>query len=300
MLDNQVAKAFRDKGCVVTGAASGIGFAVSEALLQSGAAVFMADVNEKGLASAAEKLAAYGGRAHTMTVDASKEDQVKRLIESADAQHGRLDFVFNNAGVGWGGAFEDATMETWRRLLDINLWSVIYGVHHAVPIMKRQGGGHIVNTSSIGGLMPLPFESLYCAAKYAIMGLSETLRFELADAGIRVSAVCPGPVATAIFGIEEAQALKEIPGAVTPSEAALVILAGVARNDAIIVFPESTKAVWRNYGSAPESMEAYFLDFTRERRQKGVVWSPDAAFDKAHGIAPPSEQAAAQAGILRR
>ncbi len=292
MLDNQVAKAFRDKGCIVTGAASGIGFAVSEALLQSGAAVFMADVNEKGLARAAEKLAAYGARAHTMTVDASKEGQVKRLIESADAQHGRLDFVFNNAGVGWGGAFEDATMETWRRLLDINLWSVIYGVHYAVPIMKRQGDGHIVNTSSIGGLVPLPFESLYNTAKYAIMGLSQTLHFELADAGVRVTAVCPGPVATAIFGIEQTRALKEVPNAVTPSEAAAVILAGVARNDAIIVFPENTKTVWRKYRSAPETMESYFLDFARERRRRGVIWSPDAAFDEAHGIAPSKQPAA--------
>ncbi len=295
MLDKHVAETFRDKGCVVTGASSGIGFAVSEALLASGAEVFMADINEKGLASAAEKLAVYGGRVGKATVDVSKEDQVRGLIENAAAKHGRLDFVFNNAGVGWGGAFEDATMETWRRLLDINLWSVIYGVHYAVPIMKRQGAGHIVNTSSIGGLEPLPFESLYCTAKYAIMGLSQTLRFELADAGVRVTAVCPGPVATAIFGIEEAQALKEIPGAVTPSEAALTILAGVARNDAIIVFPESTKAIWRKYRSAPGAMEIYFLDFARERRRKGVLWSPDAAFDEAHGMAPPSEQAAAQA-----
>ncbi len=281
MLDKQVAETFRDKGCVVTGSGSGIGLAVSEALLECGAKVFMADVNEKGLASAAENLAAYGGRVHTTTVDVSKEDQVRGLIEDAAAKYSRLDFVFNNAGVG-GPWCEVATIEDWRRLIDINLWSVIYGVHYALPIMKRQGSGHIVNTASIGGLFPLPFESIYCTIKHAIVGLSETVRYELADLGIRVSAVCPGGVATAIFQMSEAELAKALPDAIPASEAARWILTGVARNDALIVFPENTIGMWRSYWKSPEAWEPALMAWARERKLNGINWHPGDAFRKAH------------------
>jgi len=187
----QVQEYFCDKGCVVTGAASGIGFAVSEALLQAGAVVFMADRDTKMLTSSAEQLGTYAGRVHSMTIDVTSQEQVQQMVEEAVARHGRLDFLFNNAGIGGTMPIGDATLEHWRRIIDLNLWGVIYGIHASLPIMRRQGSGHIINTASAAGLIPFPYQALYCTTKYAVAGLSESLRFELGDEGIHFSVVCP-------------------------------------------------------------------------------------------------------------
>ena len=191
---------FRGKGCVVTGAASGIGFALTKALLHAGAVVLMADRDEKTLTAAVEQFSAYAGRVYSMQVDVTNQEQVQQMVEDAAARHGRLDILFNNAGMGSIIGIDEATLDLWRRIIDVNLWGVIYGIHAALPIMRRQGGGHIVNTASFAGLVPPAYESLYCTTKHAVVGLSESLRFELGDDGIHVSVVCPGPVATAIFG----------------------------------------------------------------------------------------------------
>lgn len=261
---------FSGKGCVVTGAASGIGFAVSEALLRSGAIVFMADRDTKGLASAVERLDVYAERVRAVTVDVTNQDQVQRLIEDAASQHGRLDYLFNNAGVGATMPIGTATLEHWRRLIDLNLWGVIYGIYFAIPVMRRQGGGHIVTTSSVAGLIPLPYQSLYCTTKYAVAGLSESLRFELADEGIYFSVVCPGDVATAIYGksiMGEVKETKPPDNAIPAEEAAQAILAGVANKEGIIVLPEFCRTHWRNYWADPESIETALLDMARQRKK---------------------------------
>lgn len=265
----QIRDYFRDKGCLVTGAASGIGFAVSEALLKVGAAVFMADRDEKMLASAVEQLGVHAGRAHSAPADVTKQEQVRQVIEDAASRHGRLDVLFNNAGVGGTMPIGDATLAHWRRIVDINLWGVIYGIDAALPIMRRQGGGHIVNTASIAGLIPFPYQALYCATKYAVAGLSESLRFELGAEGIHVSAVCPGDVATRIYGtpiIGEAVEVKPPDNAIPAEEAAQIILAGVANKEGIIAFPEPARAGWRQYWSDPEALEHYLWDMAGQRR----------------------------------
>ncbi len=135
----------------------------------------------------------------------------------------------------------EATLEHWRRIVEVNLWGVVYGIHAALPIMRRQGGGYIVNTASIAGLVPLPFQALYCATKFAIAGLSESLRLELADEGIHVSVVCPGNVVSRIFEkpiIGEAVDAKPPEDAIPAGEAAKAILAGVANKEGIIALPE--------------------------------------------------------------
>lgn len=252
---------FRGKGCVVTGAASGIGFALAEALLQTGAVVFMADRDTQKLTAAVEQLAAHAGRVHSMTVDVTNQEQVQHMIEEAASRHGRLDFLFNNAGVGGTTPIETVTLEHWRLIIDVNLWSVIYGIHFALPIMRRQGGGHIVNTASIAGLFPPPYQALYCATKYAIVGLSESLRFELGDEGIHFSVVCPGNVATAIF-----KTLKPPGDAISAEEAAKITLEGVAQKQGIIALPEKYRQMWRRYWSSPEAFESELWDMARQRR----------------------------------
>ena len=252
---------FRGKGCVVTGAASGIGFALTKALLHAGAVVFMADRDAKTLTAAAAQFSAYSGRVHSLQVDVTNYEQVRQMIEDAASRHGRLDILFNNAGMGSIIGIDEATLDLWRRIIDINLWGVIYGIHAALPIMRRQGGGHIVNTASFAGLVPPAYESLYCTTKHAVVGLSESLRFELGDDGIHISVVCPGPVATAIFeGNPPADAISA-------DEAARIALEGVAKKQGIIALPEKIRQMWRSYWSDPAAFESLLWDLARQRRR---------------------------------
>ncbi|MCU0528870.1 MAG: SDR family oxidoreductase [Cyanobium sp. Prado107] len=262
---------FRDKGCIVTGAASGIGLALTEALLEAGAFVFMADLDQERLATAMKELADHSERVQSMVVDVTSLEQVQRMVEEAAARHGSLDVLFNNAGIGGTEPIWKATLEHWRRILDINLWSVIYGVHATLPIMRRQGHGHIVNTSSIAGLIPFPFQALYCTTKYAVAGLSESLRFELADEGIHVSVVCPGNVISRIWG-----SMNPPEDAIPAAAAAKTILEGVANHDGIITLPESISQLWRQYWASPESSENFLMEMARQRqnsfRTKGTYY----------------------------
>lgn len=260
---------FRGKACVVTGGASGIGLAVSEALLRAGASVVLADRDAASLASAVTRLGAYAGSVCAENVDVTRREQVERLIRDAASRRGRLDYLFNNAGVGGTMRIEEATLEHWRRIVDVNLWGVVYGVHAAIPVMRRQGGGHIVNTSSIAGLMPFPFQALYCATKYAVTGLSESLRFELQDEGVYFSVVCPSDVATPIYGtpiIGERREVKPPAHAIPAEEAARLILEGVAKREGIIVLPESAGELWLRYRTSPEFGETFLRDMARQRR----------------------------------
>jgi NADP-dependent 3-hydroxy acid dehydrogenase YdfG len=166
---------YTDKICIVTGANSGIGYALSEELLKRGAIVYMAGRSQEKIAKAADQLSAYRDQIRPLIVDVTQQEQVQNGIEETAAEAGRLDLLFNNAGVGGTIPFENATLEDWKTIIDVNLWSVIYGVYAAVPIMLKQGSGHIVNTGSIAGIVPLPFQALYSLTKYGVTGLTESL-----------------------------------------------------------------------------------------------------------------------------
>ena len=194
-----VENVFCDKACVVTGGGSGIGFALAQALLDRGARVLIAGHDHGALRAASEKLAGTGRRIAWHRADVSDADDVEELINAAVNRFGRVDYMFSNAGVSGTLPINDATLDHWRRLLDVNLWGVIHCVHYVLPVMRRQGSGHIVNTASASGLVPLPGQALNNTSKYAVVGLSESLRLELAPDGIKVTAVCPGPVASDIW-----------------------------------------------------------------------------------------------------
>ena len=136
---------YQDKVCIVTGANSGIGYALSEKVLNRGATVYMAGRNTEKVAKAAEQLSAHEERVRTLVVDVTKQEQVEQAIEGTAAEAGRLDMVFNNAGIGgtlpYERLFEDKEkgLEFWKNIMDTNLWSVIYGVHAALPIMLNRG-----------------------------------------------------------------------------------------------------------------------------------------------------------------
>lgn len=253
---------YQDKVCVVTGAAAGIGYAVCKKLLGIGSIVFMADIDASGLKKAMDNLSKYAGKVFTVPTDVTKQEQVQKLIQDAAVNEGHLDFLFNNAGVGATMPFETVTLDIWKKVINLNLWSVIYGVHTAIPIMRKQGFGHIVNTSSIAGIVPPPYQAVYSTTKYAVTGLTECLRYELQDEGIYFTTICPGNVATSIWaGID-------VPADAMPAdEAAQIILEGVANKESIIVFADSYKELYMKCRMDSAFQEKVFLNLARERRE---------------------------------
>jgi NAD(P)-dependent dehydrogenase (short-subunit alcohol dehydrogenase family) len=251
--------AFRGKSCIVTGGASGIGFALADALLEHGAQVLIAGHNDGALQAASERLARHGHRIGWHRADVGSAAEVARLIEVAVERLGRVDYMFSNAGVGATLPIADATLAQWRRVLDVNLWGVIHCMHSVLPVMRRQGSGHIVNTASASGLVPLPGRALYNTSKYAVVGLSESLRLELATDGIKVTVVCPGPVASELWAksITGRRTDRQAPAdAITPDVAAMLILTGVARGRGILVFPAKLRWGWRMYRWFPRLAES--------------------------------------------
>lgn len=261
---------YHGKICIVTGANSGIGYALSEELLRRGATVYMAGRDQKKVTAAAGQLSAFGSHVHTLVVDVTKQEQVQKVIESTAAGAGRLDMLFNNAGIFKPMLFETGTLDDWKIMIDTNLWSVIYGVHAAVPIMLRQGSGHIVNTSSLAGLVPYPMQVIYDTTKYAVVGLSESLRYEYSEKGIRVSVICPGDIATPIFS---KLADSKGQGAAIPTEAypvdkaASYILDHVAEGDGRIIVPyEPNHLIYGGYILGDKNVEEFLLNHAHDHR----------------------------------
>lgn len=249
------ASLFSGRSAVVTGAASGIGLAIAERLAQHGASVVLADVDADRAHTHAQDLREQGAQASAAALDVTDRGAIEALLQRVAKEHGRLDFMFNNAGVGGTLPFDQATPEQWDRILALNLRSVIDGTHAAFRLMSTQGIGHIINTASISGLVPVPLQALYNTTKFAVVGLSTTLRPEAAAHGVRVSVVCPGQVATAIWGtsiLGERDAAATAPReAVSADDAAVAVLRGVQRNDAVITFPAPARALATAYRYLP-------------------------------------------------
>lgn len=269
IMDN--AAYFKDKVCIVTGANSGIGYALSEELLNRGATVYMLGRSREKVEEAAKKLSQHKDRVHTIIADVTKQQQVEAAIKGTAAEAGRLDMLFNNAGIGGTLQFETATIDDWKNIIDVNVWSVIYGVHTAVPIMLKQGFGHIVNTSSIAGLVPPPFQALYSLTKFGVTGLTECLRYEYAEKNIRFSVICPANIATPIFQKgKDGTVYNEIkiPEDAYPADkTARYVLDQVAQQKGVIVVPEHPfTEQWRLYASGSKEGEEQFMQMARDRR----------------------------------
>jgi len=186
---------------VVTGAASGIGFAVAERLAREGMRVVLADIEQAALDGAVSKLDASGFEVLGVPTDVSQWDDVQRLADRTIEAFGQVNVVHNNAGVVRAGRFEELTLADWEWVLGVDLWSVIYGVKAFLPLIREAGEGHIVNTASSAGLQSSPEIGPYNVAKFGVVALTETLELELRarDGGaIGASVLCPGAIATRI------------------------------------------------------------------------------------------------------
>jgi NAD(P)-dependent dehydrogenase (short-subunit alcohol dehydrogenase family) len=242
---------FRNAVAVVTGGASGLGRAICEELGRRGAFVVVTDVQEEGAKAVAEGIGAAGGRASGAALDVRDAAAFERLLDETIAAHGRLDYLFNNAGIAAAGEAQSLPLDVWRKVIDINLWGVIHGAMAGYSRMVRQGSGHIVNVSSLAGIGGMALGAPYATSKFGVVGLSLTLRAEGADLGVRVSAVCPAYIQTGIFdhgtyvgtnqrGIESLIPFKYVDVGV----AARKVLRGVEKNRPMIVFPFYARLLW--------------------------------------------------------
>ena len=194
----------------VTGASSGIGEATALACAQAGAAVALAARRKDRIEALAARIAEEGGRALAVETDVSSEQDARRFIERAHGELGRLDVLVNNAGVMLLGPIAGADTEEWRRMIDANLYGVLYCTHAALPLMLAQGEGHVVNVSSVAGRFARAGSGVYNLTKFGVGAFSEALRQETAPLGVRVTLVEPGAVATELAGHNREEVLQQI------------------------------------------------------------------------------------------
>lgn len=199
MASNKTIRIFDDATAVVTGGASGIGRGLAEELAKQGGEVVLADRQIELAKEVATEICSSGGKATALKVDVTDFRAVDQLVQETVERTGRLDYIFNNAGIGIGGNVNHYGIEDWNQMMDVNLRGVINGVQAAHKVMIAQGFGHIVNTASLAGLTPSPGNVAYATTKHAVVGLSTSLRAEAAHLGLRVSVLCPGFVRTAIL-----------------------------------------------------------------------------------------------------
>jgi NAD(P)-dependent dehydrogenase (short-subunit alcohol dehydrogenase family) len=214
---------FKGRIAIVTGAASGIGLAIVEAFLVEGMKVVMADRNGASLDAEADRIRSQGGEIHAMTVDVTDPDEMDRAGNAAVERFGGLHVAVNNAGIVARGYTWELSLEEWRRVLDVDLWGVIHGVHSFVPLILATGGeGHVVNVASMAAVTALDRLGPYTVAKHGVLGLTDVLGAEFVSLGAPVGAsvVMPGKVRTAMNPI----------GTIEPSTVAANVIDAIKQN----------------------------------------------------------------------
>jgi NAD(P)-dependent dehydrogenase (short-subunit alcohol dehydrogenase family) len=252
-------KEFAGRVAAVTGAASGIGRALAIELAKRQAPLALADVDDAGLAETVACCEGFGVKVTAQHVDVADRDAVFAWADAVVADHGKANLVVNNAGVALGATIESMSYEDFAWLMDINFWGVVHGTQAFLPHLKKAGEGHIVNVSSIFGLISVPTQSAYNAAKFGVRGFTDALRMELEIEGCGVSCttVHPGGIKTNIArnarinqsvaaftgGTDEARDGFDTVARTTPEQAAKVILAAVENNRRRVLVGTDAKVV---------------------------------------------------------
>jgi NAD(P)-dependent dehydrogenase (short-subunit alcohol dehydrogenase family) len=287
---------YAGKTAIVTGGASGIGRALSEELARRGATVIVADRQDDLAREVADGIAATSGKAKARpaSLDVRDAEAFRELVQRVAREEGRLDLLFNNAGIGIGGELSHHELDDWKEICDVNLHGVVHGVQAAYPVMIAQGDGHIVNTASVAGLVAFGGLGAYNATKHAVVGLSKSLRVEGRDHGVRCSVLCPGVIDTPILrggrygrfrGMTEEllekvwQLSKPFPA----PELARQALDAVARNEGIIVRPRRWKIVWWLERVAPAATVAFAQLMQRRVREELSGVGPDEGLGVGQG-----------------
>lgn len=246
---------FEGRVAVVTGAGSGIGRALALALADRGASLALCDIDAAGLAETTRRVEALGSAVRSDTVDVTSSPEVAGYADAVAGHFGRVDQLYNNAGIGMTSDIDTTPVEATRRVMETNFWGVVHGTTSFLPHLRASGEGHVVNISSLYGLMAVPSKSAYVAAKFAVRGYTEALRTEmlLSDQPVRVTCVHPGGVRTNVArnGIVgagyDANRIVELfetkLARTTPERAAGVILKGVAANRARVIVGVDAKVM---------------------------------------------------------
>lgn len=272
---------FTGMQAIVTGAGSGIGAALCRALVTAGADVACTDIDGVAAAQTAAGLAG-PGTARSATLDVTDAAAVAAAVDEVVARAGRLDLMFNNAGIAWGGDTELLTLEQWNAIIDVNIRGVVHGVAAAYPVMLRQGHGHIVNTASMAGLTAAGQITSYVMTKHAVVGLSLALRSEAVSRGVGVLAICPAAVETpildkgAIGGFVGRDYYLRGQGRKTaydPDRLARHTLRAIERNKALLVVPRHAHASWLLARLAPGLLQRFSIGFVQRQRARQAARS---------------------------
>lgn len=277
-------RVFNDATAIITGGASGIGRALAEELVKRGAEVILADLQFDLAEEVASKIRATGGKASAVKLDVTDFLAVEKVIQETVDRTGRLDFMFNNAGIAIMGPSYLHSIEDWNKCIDVNLRGVVNGVHMSYKVMLKQGFGHIVNTASVFGLCPLVTASSYSTTKHAVVGLSNSLRAEAGIEGIRVSALCPGGVRTPILGSggkygkrlykeqpdDERDIKRQQKFIMLPEVFASIALDAIAKNKAIIIESTLYKIWWWAYRLSPSLGRSLAQKMYIEKKKKFI------------------------------
>lgn len=252
-----ITSAVAGKVVLVTGGASGIGAALVTRLVEGGAEVWIADRQLELSEQLAERLRRRDSTVHTIELDVRSYPSFQDAIGEVVSCSGRIDYLFNNAGIGVGGEVDSYAVEDWTDVFDVNLVGVVHGIQAAYPAMIKQGHGHIVNTASMAGLIASPGMASYSASKHAVVGLSKALRIEAKRHGVKVAVLCPGVIQTPILsggaygrarpndkGEKQFFGLPKGFRPMAPEPLAERALRAVVRGDGIVVVPTSWKASW--------------------------------------------------------
>lgn len=256
----------RGKVAVITGASAGIGRATAEAFARAGGRVVLGARRRARLEEVAEQIRARGGEALAVVTDVAVSDEVDALVGRAVAAYGRLDVLVANAGIGYFARVEETPLDVVERLWQVNVLGTLYAIRAALPVMRRQGTGHLIVVSSVSGKRGSPGSGPYAATKFAQVGLCEALRVELAGSGIAVSVICPIGTATEFFEAAAARgglAMRPM-GPVQTAEtvAAAIIRCARRPRPEVIVYPPARLLVILN-ALAPRLADALLLRFRR-------------------------------------
>ncbi|MBX3414520.1 MAG: SDR family NAD(P)-dependent oxidoreductase [Pirellulales bacterium] len=230
-------QSLRDKRVLITGAAGGIGSAIAKCLARAGASLLLADLQEERLAALADEIRTAGADCRTFALDVTRHESIVALRERVLAEGGPIDVLVNNAGVVFGGAFQDVPLDRHLLTYQVNTLGVVAVAHVFLPDLISRSESHLVNIASASGFIGLPFGATYASSKWAVIGFSDSLRLELAELGHRqvgVTAVCPSYVDTGMFaGVKPPRTTKML----RPERLAALIEAAVRHRRAYVVAP---------------------------------------------------------------
>ena len=276
-------KSLKGRVAAITGAGSGIGRALALELAGRGCHLALSDVDEVGLSETRQRASGIGVRVTVDRVDVADRGEVERWAEQVEAAHGAAHLVINNAGVGLGGSLRRVSYEDFQWLMGINFWGVVHGTRAFLPILERQSEGHIVNISSVFGLIAAPLNGSYNAAKFAVRGYSEALRMELELDGLPIGVTCvhPGGIKTNVarsarfvdgdLGKSREEVVDEFDrvARTSPEECARQIVAGVVRNAPRVLVGHDARIIDLIQRLAPTAYQKLAKRFARDhwRRQ---------------------------------